>query len=277
MKASALAMALAGFGLAVLIVNAGGHRLSAFEAPLIDAIDESDLPDDFDLTGEEDTAAVEPEPEVESGPEPVSTQSAPARSVAGGEIAPPASVEGGLVREPPRAPLSELSLALPPKPKVTAEWDGATLFRPVASAAGVIDAKGLQVSIAGLTPLDLAETCSVDGKQWNCGVRARTALRGLLRGRAVVCDIPADKDQGEVVARCRIGKLDVGEWLVANGWAKPLADGPYAEAGKKAEQGKKGIFGSAPERVEMTLTPNATNLPDIEAPPLGLPEGELVQ
>lgn len=287
MKASAFALAVAGFGIAALIVHAGGQRLAALEAPVIDIIDESDLPPD--TTGDDnfgeavtDTPGVADEqdpadaaqPDQPAAPEPAvepTTQGLPAtpavRPVAQGEFVPPAIEQGGLQRSEPRAPLSDLSLALPPKPKVTAEWDGATLFQPVAAAAGVIEAKGLTVSLAGLTPLEPEETCSADGKTWKCGALGRTALRGLLRGRAVVCDLPEDKAEGKAVAKCRIGKLDVGQWLVANGWARAAADGPYADAAKKAEEGKKGIFGAPPERVEMTLMPSATSLPEVEAPP----------
>lgn len=287
MKASAFALAVAGFGIAALIVHAGGQRLAALEAPVIDVIDESDLPPDIsgdDNFGEavtdtpgaaDEQSPGEPQQDQPAAPvEPASgptTQALPAtqavRPVAQGEFVPPPTEQGGLERSAPRAPLSDLSLALPPKPKITAEWDGATLFRPVAAAAGVIEARGLTVSLAGLTPLEPEETCTSDGKTWKCGALGRTALRGLLRGRAVVCDLPEDKAEGEAVAKCRIGKLDVGQWLVANGWARAAAGGPYADAAKKAEDGKKGIFGAPPERVEMTLMPGATSLPEVEAPP----------
>lgn len=283
MKTSALALAAAGFGIAVLIVNAGGQRLAALEAPPVDVIDESDLP--ADMIGDDNidqSVANNPDMPDPDGPEQLLPEAvapalppegqadlaaAPARTVAQGEIAPPTLDQGGLVREAPRAPLSDLSLALPPKPKATAEWEGATLFRPLAAAAGVIEANGVRVAIAGVMPFDIAETCSDNGQEWNCGVRARTAFRGLLRGRAVVCDVPESEAKGDVVARCRIGKLDIGQWLVSNGWAKPVAEGPYVDIGEKAEAGKKGIFGPPPERIEMTLTPNVTSLPQVEAPP----------
>ncbi|WP_378944558.1 thermonuclease family protein [Mesorhizobium sp. ANAO-SY3R2] len=259
MKPSALAFAAAGFGVAVLIVSAGGSRLSSAETPVIDVIDESEIlgmePEGSDMDG---TETAEPSQLEEQVVDPVV-----ARAVAPDEIVPPAIEQDGLVREAPRAPLSELSLALPPKPKVTDEWDGTALFQPVAAAAGVIESKGLSVAIAGVTPLDAGESCSFEDKEWNCGARARTAFRGLLRGRAVVCALPAEAGQGDVVARCRIGKQDVGEWLVSNGWARAEAGGPYEDVGNKAEAEKKGIFGPPPERIEMTLSPDAA-LPGVE-------------
>ncbi|MEO5321718.1 thermonuclease family protein [Mesorhizobium sp. CC13] len=259
MKPAALAFAALGFGLAVAIVSAGGQRLAALEAPSVDTIDESDLPadlpEDFDV---DSTAAVGPTgtaDAMDGGPVAEETGQAaldPARPVAEGELAPPAIEAGGLTREAPRAPLSELSLALPPKPKMNDEWDGATLFRPVASAAGRIEAMGLGVTIAGVVPPEEGENCTADGQEWNCGVRARTAFRGFLRGRAVVCDVPPEKTGGEAVAKCRIGTVDVGEWLVANGWARAEAGGPYEDAGRKAEADKKGIFGPPPDTAGST-------------------------
>lgn len=246
MRPAAIAIAAAGFGIATLLVTLGGHRLAAIEAPSVDTNDEDDLPQ------EDGSAAVDP-----SQPDP---QAAETPKTA--PDVPPSAEPGGLLREAPRAPLSELSLALPPKPKVTDEWDGTTLFQPVASAAGLIEAKGLRVAIAGVNKVDAGESCSFEGKEWNCGARARTEFRSLLRSRAVVCDVPADAAQGEVVAKCRIGKQDVGEWLVANGWAKADAGGPYGDLGKKAETEKKGIYGPPPEQIEMTLSPDGTSLPE---------------
>ncbi|MDH4986180.1 thermonuclease family protein [Aminobacter anthyllidis] len=257
MRPAAIAVAAAGFGIAALLVTMGGQRLAAIEAPAIDVIDENDIPE-VPPPEEGSTSAVEPEtPDAEAASRPVAPE----------EIVPLPLEQGDLVREAPRPPLSELSLALPPKPKMPDDWDGTTLFQPVASAAGLIEAKGFSVAISGVTPVDAGESCTYEGKEWNCGTRARTAFRAFLRSRAVVCDVPPDAERGVIVARCRIGKQDIGEWLAANGWAKAEAGGPYAEAGRKAEADKKGIYGPVPTRIEMTLTPSSTSLPAVEPPP----------
>ena len=249
MRPVAIAIAAAGFGIATLLVTLGGHRLAAIETPSVDVIDEDDLPSD------DGTATVEPSETELQAPE--ETKIAPDAAV-------PPSVEQGLSREAPRAPLSNLSLALPPKPKAD---DGKTLFQPVAPAAGLIEAKGLRVAISGVAKVDSGESCSFEGKDWHCGVRARTEFRSFLRSRAVVCDVPADVSQGEVLAKCRIGKQDVGEWLVANGWAKAEPGGAYADIGKKAKAEKKGIYGPPPELTEMTLSPDGSGLPSVETLP----------
>lgn len=160
-----------------------------------------------------------------------------------------------LQREAPRAPLSQLSLALPPKPKRPKDWDGATLYRPVAPAAGLIQAMGYTVSLAGVSGVDAAYRCNSDGKEWPCGVNARTAFRSFLRGRAVVCDIPQEAVPGAVEAGCRLGKQDIARWLVDNGWATAEAGGPYAEAEDKARKAGKGIFGRPPETADLPPPP----------------------
>lgn len=261
MRAGAVALAAAGFGVASLLILAGGQRLSAIETPSVEMIDEDEAIDAEPPADPGSTEAI-----GDAVAEPNALDPSVTRPVEPGVVALPPVEQGGFMREEPRAPLSELSLALPPKPKMTAEWDGTALFQPVASAAGLIKAKDLDVAIAGVIPLDASETCSFEGKQWNCGVRARTAFRGLLRGRAVVCDVPADARQGEVVAKCRVGKQDLGEWLVANGWVRAEDGGPYVEAGQKAEAENKGIFGPPPERIEMTLSPSGSSLPAGEEP-----------
>ncbi|SIT55279.1 conserved exported hypothetical protein [Mesorhizobium prunaredense] len=154
-----------------------------------------------------------------------------------------------LERVEPRAPLSELALAGPPKPpktKMPDDWNGTKLFQPVASAAGVIEAKGYSVAISGVDIVRQDETCSDGGKSWTCGTRARTAFRAFLRGRAVICTVPPEGGRDLITAECRVGNQDVGQWLIENGWARAAKGGPYVEAGEKARMARKGIFGPAP-------------------------------
>lgn len=256
MKPAALAVAAGGFVIAFMLATIGGQRLAAIETPTVDTIDESELLGEMpEAPEDESTGAVvpsEPAPEQPGGSSAENDGQKPDQS--------------GLTREAPRAPLSELSLALPPARSMPEDWKGTTLFHPVASAAGVIEGNGFNVAIAGVKPLDAGESCTSDGQEWNCGARARTAFRGFLRGRSVVCDVPPETERGVIVAKCRIGKQDVGEWLVANGWARAEDASPYAEAGKRAETEKKGMFGAAPEPVGDMPGGEGTSLPAVEPP-----------
>ncbi|TIR36729.1 MAG: thermonuclease family protein, partial [Mesorhizobium sp.] len=157
-------------------------------------------------------------------------------------VAPPQLQPEELERVEPRAPLSDLALARPPKSKMPDDWNGTKLFQPIATAAGVIQAKGYSVAVSGIDIVRQDETCADGGKSWTCGSRARTAFRAFLRGRAVVCTVPPEGGRDLITAECRVGNQDVGQWLIENGWARAAKGGPYVEAGDKARMARKGIF-----------------------------------
>jgi hypothetical protein len=213
--------------------------------------------------GPRDELAPEPDPQdgatqsVEVPAPPALPHRTPAdsRPVAPDIIAQPETGAEALQWEAPREPLSQLSLALPPKPKPMKD---PVLFRPVAVESAVVEAMGRRVVIAGAESIALDETCvAADGTPWPCGVSARTAFRLWLRGRALTCDLPENTEIDPIVAACRMGTQDAGAWLVANGWARAAAGGPYAEAQKAAERAGKGIFGAAPDRSNLPSLPDA--------------------
>ncbi len=69
----------------------------------------------------------------------------------------------------------------------------------------------------------------------------------MLRGRAVTCTVPPQAERAAIVAPCRVGKVDLGQWLVDNGWARARDGGPYADAGAAAREKRLGVFGAAPK------------------------------
>lgn len=225
------------------LVVAGGRALKGGEtAVAVEQIDPS-----ADMVSEPGTDGVPEEPATSAIAAPPPSAASPhSRAIDPQVVAPPELPSKELERVEPRAPLSKLALAMPPKPKMPDDWKGTKLFQPVAPAAGLIEAKGYSVAISGIEIIGQDETCTSDGKSWPCGVRARTAFRAFLRGRAVVCAVPPEGGRDLIAADCRIGKQDVGQWLVENGWARAAKGGPYVEAGEKARSERKGIFGSAP-------------------------------
>ncbi|TAN00252.1 MAG: thermonuclease family protein [Rhizobiaceae bacterium] len=169
-----------------------------------------------------------------------------------------AVVSSDLERLPPRAPLGQSSVKpamkqaakdAESKPAATpvdpTERKKTILYQPVAEAAGVLDASGYHITLAGLDPVARDETCHrLDGGSWPCGLMACTAFRAWLRGRALTCDVPATK--GPVTVSCTVGDDDPALWLAENGWAG--SDGArYREAVNKAKEEKKGIFGDPPK------------------------------
>lgn len=209
----------------------------------------------------ETVAAIEAPPAAAAAPPalpaervgPVTPEPSRSRVVAPELIVPP-PVDTAIEREAPRPPLSRLSLALPP---VVDLAKGAKLFRPVAVESAVVESMGRRVAIAGTESVPPDETCVHEGVAWPCGVSARTAFRLWLRGRALDCAMPDVEDRTLLVASCRLGKRDAGAWLVANGWARAAAGGPYVKAQISAEATGRGIFGPPPDTGGLRPPPDA--------------------
>ena len=263
-----LALAVLAVPAMVALVVAGGRVLQPEQSSVV--IDQIDPAADI-VPEEPATSAI---PEIQPPSPPVHSPPLHSRAIDPEAIAPPPLPSEELERVEPRAPLSDLALAGPPKPrrpKAVDDWGGTKLFQPVASAAGLIEANGYSVAVSGIDIVKEDETCSEDGKSWACGARARTAFRSFLRGRAVACKVPPEADRSLIAAECRIGKQDVGQWLVENGWARAVAGGPYVEAGDKARTAKRGIFGAAPDLGGLPPAPTPVAAPTASQPILDAP------
>ncbi len=186
-----------------------------------------------------------------SGPAAVEAPPDALRHVTGPGITAGPAAEGPLEREP-------TAVVLPPEPEEPAEP-----FRLVVVVdPGLIDVRSHLVRLAHVSPPLTADTCTApSGAEWPCGRRARTAVRRLIRRRAVACrpledpdtkpprpmvrsailtgperppepraarlgTPPEDGERETVVADCTVGNTDIGAWLVENGWAEPAPGAP---------------------------------------------------
>lgn len=239
MRAAHIILGVLMVGAAAALV-AGGSRLAAPPAGDV-AID---APDPIDVQPDSSPYPALAEAQSSTG----KTATPPARTIDPETIAPPAAAITEIERVAPRPPLSTMALAHPPQPKPPEDLKDEPLYQPVATAAGVIKAKGHTITVSGVDVVKPGETCTDSaGKAWKCGLRARTAFRAFLRGRAVSCAAPPKGGSDPVAADCKVGGQDIGAWLVKNGWARSLDGGPYAEAGDAARKARKGIFGAAPD------------------------------
>lgn len=121
-------------------------------------------------------------------------------------------------------------------------------YRVIVQDAGTLKTGNHIIRLKGITVRDEDETCEdANGESWPCGSRARTALTQLIRGRAVVCDLPPGGDRPAFSTRCRIGKTDLSLWMVEQGWAKPATEhnDKMARARDKAKQAQLGLWGGA--------------------------------
>lgn len=147
-------------------------------------------------------------------------------------VTPGPSRGGLLVREP-----------APPRPPDPPRWR--RFFLPETTDAATFVAGDRTIKISGIAaPLRQATCQPSDGAAWPCGRTALHALRMFLRGRAIECFFPYADTAVEITAPCRVGKSDLGLWLLAQGWAKPgqYATDDYRQAADGARCAGRGLW-----------------------------------
>lgn len=116
-----------------------------------------------------------------------------------------------------------------------------------------IELHGQRIRLHGMDAPEARQRCShPDGSEWRCGREAAFALDELLRGRVLTC-VRRDQDRYQrVVAVCRIGSIDIGEWMVLNGWATAYRrySTDYVAAEEKARAEGRGIWSGSFENPE---------------------------
>ncbi len=160
---------------------------------------------------------------------------APSRDVTPPGVTRPPPAEGPLVREPP-----------PPAPPEPARWR--RFFLPETLDAATFRVDRLVIHVSGVAVPPAAGVCPLpDGETWPCGRTALSALRSFVRSRAVECYFPKPDGLEEVIAPCRIGKTDLGSWLLRQGWAKPDANATdeYRAASQDAACAARGLWRGA--------------------------------
>jgi endonuclease YncB( thermonuclease family) len=274
----------------VLTVLVALGLVYAFLAPFNGAIDTPSQSQGVDVTPENFEL---PDEMINAAPEDTSEPSKPqgrvtspqARQVDPDAMAPSGVDDAALERVEPRPPLSTtlemlpaLPIAPPPAPPPTPVDNTAKpilLYRPVATAAGTIEAAGYRIALDGIEVVQPEETCSIDGgSAWPCGMAARTAFRNWLRSRAVECNVPGQPPDDVIATQCRLGNTDLGEWLVQNGWARAKGGTPMADRMKNAEEAKLGIFGRPPAALPASTNlpiPSVSDVPEPPAEPLSAP------
>lgn len=95
----------------------------------------------------------------------------------------------------------------------------------VAGRIDVVDGDTIRVSgqtvrIFGVDAPEVKQTCqAANGTEWACGVWVSNELRRSFQGKYASC-VEVDQDRyGRSVARCDIAGVDLGRWLVQQGYA----------------------------------------------------------
>jgi endonuclease YncB( thermonuclease family) len=125
----------------------------------------------------------------------------------------------------------------------------ATGAQAIVGRASVIDGDtleihGTRIRLHGIDAPESGQSCTAQGRQWNCGQRAAYALSVKIGFNPIACD-PKDRDRyGRVVAVCRSGNLDLNAWMVAEGWALAYRQysTDYVPNERNASAARRGIW-----------------------------------
>src|SRR5262245_48862512 len=87
------------------------------------------------------------------------------------------------------------------KPKPTKK----TYYRVIVPDSGTLQASDVVIKLNGIVASKADAQCQDEkGKSWPCGAAAKTALRQLIRARAVVCDLLGPGEHKSFTARCAV-------------------------------------------------------------------------
>lgn len=100
---------------------------------------------------------------------------------------------------------------------------------------------GERLRIEGIDAPELGQTCeTMDGSPYACGVEARRMLAALVANGGWECSGTQRDRHDRLLVVCRRGPDDLGEALVAQGYA--VAEGRYLVAEAKAREAGEGIW-----------------------------------
>lgn len=99
---------------------------------------------------------------------------------------------------------------------------------------------GRRMRLEGLDAPELSQTCTVEGRDWPCGREAAAAVRQLVAGAALECELDGNDRYGRALATCSLAEDDLGERIVRDGWA--VADHGYEDAVRDARRGRRGLW-----------------------------------
>ncbi|MBJ3776352.1 hypothetical protein [Acuticoccus mangrovi] len=214
-------------------------------------------------------ARVTATPRAASTAAPAPSAASPASAAASPADAPPPEEEtdsdiryveeNGIASPRPTGPLVRDTRPIePPEPEAPRPPQPERYRLVVVESAGLIDARTHFIKLAHIEAPAADASCShADGAKWPCGRRARTALRRLVRRRAIDCldlaavaaqqagkPLPAPTREETRAETCTVAGTDLAEWLVEQGWATPTADAPegWQAMHRTAVEEERGLY-----------------------------------
>ncbi|MDH3581319.1 MAG: thermonuclease family protein [Hyphomicrobiales bacterium] len=97
---------------------------------------------------------------------------------------------------------------------------------------------GMEIRLLGIDSLELEQTCSRDGRRWECGKFAARRLRVHLGSTTVTCQGNRFDQYDRLLAVCTAKEVEINRWLVDRGWAVSFGDyGAVEDEARKAGRG----------------------------------------
>lgn len=113
--------------------------------------------------------------------------------------------------------LAAVQIAFPPAEPSSRTFTGPVSFRDGDS----LMVGDIETRLHGIDAPEFNQTCEdANGTPWPCGRQIRGALRDLYQGDTAVCTLVEHDRYGRAVAKCSVAGQDLGETIVANGWAE---------------------------------------------------------
>jgi endonuclease YncB( thermonuclease family) len=110
---------------------------------------------------------------------------------------------------------------------------------------GSLKVSGQKIWLYGIfIPLN-DRTCRTYQLPIKCGQRALLALDFKIGSSFVSCEKKAEREDGSIIALCRVKGEDLSAWMLQEGWAVALPGAPfeYAVLEEIARQHYRGIWG----------------------------------
>lgn len=130
-----------------------------------------------------------------------------------------------------------------PKPTVPGRME----FSGTASVidGDTLDIRGNRIRLYGVDAPESAQSCrNASGAEYRCGQQVALKLSDFINRRPVVCQSRGTDRYGRTVAVCKVGGVDLNEWLVREGLAIAYRQysTDYVAAEQDAKTKKRGIW-----------------------------------
>jgi endonuclease YncB( thermonuclease family) len=118
-----------------------------------------------------------------------------------------------------------------------------------------------EIRLYGIDAPEYRQTCKDKaGLEWPCGRDSMRALKRIIAGRDVACEI-RDTDRYErLVAVCKSGAIDINRAMIRDGWAVSFGD--YGSVEAEARKAGRGIWRGEFERPQDWRRRHQTNRAD---------------